>query len=220
VSLNLDGDMIYHAGASRTFKTVRARVDLKDARRLLVWDPKGRWAQTDRCTAVSTRHDLLRRLRSNPTGPARLAFVAFAKDDFDFWGAAAFWWGRAAGEKGIRTNVLAEEIANVTSPQKAPQGFHQLISQGLEFGITIHVITQSPMESEKTSFRNRTLLRVGQCERDDDAAYLARELRVPREKVDALKPLEYIERDRRTGITKKFSARKTRGLPIWNEVPL
>lgn len=225
--MNLDGDLIFHAGITRSGKTLKARQEVDQAKRLLVWDPKGKWAQLDRCSLVTDRVELVKLIRAVGAGPARIAFKALTRDDFDFWAETAFAWGCWGAQYDTRTNIVAEEIANVTSPNKAPIGFHRLISQGLEFGMTIHVLTQAPAESEKTSFRNRTLLRVFQVDREPDAAAMARELRVDKSQIDALKPLEYLERDRRTGILTKYTApikksadNRPGSYPKWTEVLL
>jgi hypothetical protein len=215
-----DGSLIVHVGASRTYKTLLARQQTRERKRLIVWDPKGKWVEQERCTAVLTVHDLVRKLRATGSGPLRVALVNTQRQCFGPWAEAAFWWTRWGAEQGTTTTGVAEEIANVTSSQKAPDGFHLYLSQGLEFGGDIYVITQSPTESEKTSIRNRTILRVGQCERADDAAYMAKELRIDQAKVDELQQLEFIERNRVTGTIKKFRGKGPRSNPKWNEVPL
>lgn len=222
--MNLDGDLIIHAGMTRTFKTLRARAETAGASRLIVWDPKGRWAELDRCAAVFTRRQLLDLVNATGTGPARIAFVSHDRQDFPYWCSVAFWWGRWAAEYGIRTVAVAEDTATYTGSQKAPEGVHELLSMGLEFGLSVYMLTTALAESEKTSIRNRTLLRVGQCDRDPDADLACKELKIPRAEIDLLKPLEFIERDRRAGTLKKFvpawrGANPPRN-PRWREVPL
>lgn len=191
----MDGTLIVTAGASRSGKTLLTRTETTKAKRLLVWDPKGAWAREDHCQPVTSRRALLAAIKATRyTGPARLAFISPARSDFGFWASTAFWWCRAAA-----ATVVAEETANVTNPAKAPDGWHLLLSQGLEFGATIHAITQRPAESDKTAIGNASIIRCFRCSRARDRAYMAAEMDCAVEKINALEQLEYWQKDHRTG---------------------
>lgn len=195
--MQTDGKLYVTTGRSRSGKTEITRRETANSPRLSVWDPKGQWAKKDRCERVTTRRELLRLMR-NQAGPLRLAFVSPEPADFDFWAQATFWWSRLSA-----ADCVAEEIANVTSPAKAPVGWHLLLSQGLEFGGDIHALTQRLSESDKTAVGNATLLRTFQLSRAKDRKYVAEEFDVPAEQVAALGHVEYLERDMRTGEVSK-----------------
>lgn len=188
-----DGDLIVTCGASRSGKTAITREETADAQRLIVWDPKGSWAREARCQRVDNMQALLSRICKTP-GPLRIALVTPDRGAFDLWAEAAYWWGRLAP-----CVVVAEEIANVTAPAKAPPGWHLLLSQGLEFGIDIHALTQRPAESDKTAIGNATLLRTFAMRRARDRQYIAAELDIDQADVAKLAELEYIGRNMRNG---------------------
>ena len=97
--------------------------------------------------------------------------------------------------------VVVEELADVTSPGKAPIYWGMLTRKGLRYGPEIYALTQRPSESDKTVMGNATVLHVHQCVLEIDAETLAAHLRVPVSQVDALDPFQWIERDRRTKTT-------------------
>jgi hypothetical protein len=138
----------------------------------------------------------------------RICFVSPSAKDFDFFAEGAFWFGRQCGG----CTVVAEEIANVTSPGKAAAGWHRLISQGLEFGIDIHAITQRPAESDKTCIGNCSVLRTFPMRRANDRRYIAAELDVHVDTVNDLKEAHYLSRDMKTGALREgrlsFAGRK------------
>jgi hypothetical protein len=160
------------------------------ARRLLVWDSVGEWGDRFKCERVRSVAELSRVIFRR----ARIAFdVPCTPENFAAFCRAAWIFIRAA--PGV---VVVEELADVTSPGKAPVYWGELIRKGLRYGPEIYALTQRPSESDKTVMGNASVLHVHQMARDDDARYMARELRCSVEQVDALKPFQWIERDRRT----------------------
>jgi len=132
-----------------------------------------------------------------PAAPvARLAFKAplMTRDAFDAFCRLAWVWVRVA-----RGTLIIEELAHVTSPGKAPPAWHEIVSAGLRYGPRLIAITQRPAESDKTCMGNATLLHCHQLARADDERYMARELKCPEQQIADLRPLQYLERDRRTG---------------------
>lgn len=133
-------------------------------------------------------------LTSAATDPLRVAFKGeLSADAFGQFCRIAFAWGRI--EPCV---VIAEELAWVTNPSKAPRGWLELVTGGLKYGIDILSITQRPAESDKTALSQASIVRCFQQERHDDAKYMAKELRVDQSRIDALERLHYIEKDRRT----------------------
>src|SRR3569623_2110456 len=67
-------------------------------------------------------------------GFERITAPAALIEAFDLWARAAFAWGNCT--------AVAEELAGVTTPGKAPPGWHQLVSRGRKRGIEVIGETQ------------------------------------------------------------------------------
>ncbi len=185
-----DGSLYVVTGASRTGKTTWVVGRVKNARRLLVWDSVGEWADRFGCERVRSVAELSRVIFRR----GRFAYdVPCTPENFAAFCRAAWIYIRA--NQGA---VVVEELADVTSPGKAPVYWGELIRKGLRYGPEIYALTQRPSESDKTVMGNASVLHVHQMARDEDTKYMARELRCDVSKVDALAPFEWIERDRRT----------------------
>jgi hypothetical protein len=194
-----DGALYAVAGASRSGKTLWTAQQVARERRLLVWDyPKGEWAVRYRCTRVSTFRELYE-LTKPGAPPRRLAFLRVSEkpgEDFENWARLA--WGYVQAHGGP---VVAEELSSVTHPGKAPPAWGNVCRMGLGYGANIFALSQRPSESDKTALGNATVIRAGRMAIPDDEQLLARYLRVPVRQVAALQPLDYIQRDARTGQT-------------------
>jgi hypothetical protein len=114
-------------------------------------------------------------------------------DDFPRFCRVAFAWGRLKP-----CAIIVEEISWVTHPGKAPDGWLEIVTGALKYGIDIVTITQRPAESDKTALGNATIVRCFQLELESDEKYMARHLRVDVAKLPA-RPLDFIEKDKRTG---------------------
>lgn len=159
---------------------------------MLVWDSVGEWGDRFGCRRVGSFREL-RALAASPK-PERLAFyVPGMAEHFDVFCALAWVWIRAA-----RGALVIEELAGVTSPGKAPRMWGEICRAGLRYGPRIVAVTQRPAESDKTCIGNATILHCHKMVREQDEAYMARELRVDAARLAALRPLEWIERDSRT----------------------
>lgn len=181
-------------GASRTGKTTWVVERVRSARRLLVWDSVGEFADLHQCQRVTTIFELAQAVK--PGAPARrIAYCApVSAESFGQFCRLAWVYIRAhAGAV-----LVVEELADVTTPGKAPIYWGEIVRKGLRYGPEIYAITQRPSESDKTVMGNASVLHVHQCALEIDAAYMARQLRVDMPQVDALVPFQWIERDRRT----------------------
>lgn len=192
-----DGKLIVVTGRTRSGKTLSTRRATAQETRLLVWDPKGKWAELDHCRALYTRQELFELAGAGAAG--RFAFIGQDRATFNFWAEAAYWWGRVAALRGARSVIVAEELSAFTSAGKAPAGWHLLLTQGLEFGLDIWCLVQRPAESDKTCIGNATRLKCFAMTRALDCAYMARELDCDAAEIQALRPLEFIERDMVSG---------------------
>lgn len=173
-------------GSSGSGKSTLVKREIHGRPRVLVWDVDAEYCDLPGFRIVRSGAELLRLLEVTRAG--RLAFVPRSAKDFELWSLAALAWGDCT--------VVAEETADVTSPGKAPAGWGQLVRRGRKRGVELYAVTQAPSESDKTVMRNRSRLLVGYLERADDRAYLARELDVDQGVIDALQPLEWLERRR------------------------
>jgi hypothetical protein len=100
-------------------------------------------------------------------------------------------------------------LAGVTSPAKAPEGWHTLVSRGRKRGIVIYGVTQRPSESDKTIMGNSTLKHVGMMPRAKDRKYMADEMDIDVRLLD-LEPLEYVEKSGKEVKKGRVIFRKTR----------
>lgn len=163
-----------------------------------MFDPKGKWAELDRCRALFTRRELYDVIRAGASG--RFAFISPRRADFGYWADCAYWWTRLGALHGLRSVIVAEELSAFTNAGKAPQGWHLAVTQGLEFALDIWALVQRPAESDKTCIGNATRLRAFAMTRAADCAYIARELDCPAREVAALAPLHYLQRDMVSGV--------------------
>ena len=200
-----DGSLYVVTGASRTGKTTWVELDTHASRRLLVWDSADEWSWRFRCRKVTSIAELAKLVV--PGAPdMRIAFcVPATRENFEAFCRLA--WVFIRVKEG---DVVAEEIADVTSPGKAPDAWGEIIRKGLRYGPRIYALTQRPSESDKTCFGNASVIHTHQMDRVDDGKYMAKELRIDVAQMDALKPYQFIERDRRTKALSTGVVRKPR----------
>lgn len=180
-------------GGSGSGKSAWTKQQVARAARLIVWDVDDEYGDAG-CKRVTRASELLALLRSaGKSKPARVAYVAPpTAAAFDYWARCVLAWGNCT--------AVAEELATVTNPGKAPPGWGSLVSRGRKYGIKIVGVTQRPSEADKTIMGNATLIHVGRMTRAGDRAYMAREMDIPQADIDRLKTLEYIERNAGGGI--------------------
>ncbi len=197
-----DGRLIVLAGASRSGKTAYTVKRVREEKRLLAWDPEDQWARLPGWRRVSTKAELLDWIQRK--GPAKLAYVAGGdlKEQFDYWAGCAMFWGRYMGPAVI----IAEELADVTTPAKAPGNWGILLRRGLKRGITIYAISQRWSEADKTAMGNASEFVLFRMSSGDDIKYLNRKTRVPVTELEGLQPLEYV----RLTVTGEFERGKLR----------
>jgi hypothetical protein len=193
LELRSDGTLHYVTGSMGSGKTswVRQRVDR--APRLLVWDGKGiDWGARERCQVVGPHE--LRAALFNARG--RYSYrVPVSRDSFAVFCRLAWIWGRH--RPGV---IVVDEIADVTTPGKAPAEWGEIARKSRAFGTDVYVTTQRPQECDKTAQGNAMIFHCGLMADADDQVYVARRLLggVPVDQVARLAPLEFLERDVRT----------------------
>lgn len=205
------GEMIVVVGASQSGKTYWTKQQMRGAERLIIWDREGQY--TD-CVdhVVGSRHELLSLIRRNPRR-LRVAFIPprCGRDElvghFTFWCDCAFALADLActhtgGDYSrLKTVIVAEELAHVTHPGKAPPGWDILLTTGLKRNAWIYGIMQRPSECDKTIMGNCSQIHCHGMQRAVDRQYMASEMDLP---VSALAALDrskwqFIHKDMRTG---------------------
>lgn len=182
-----DGERIVVTGSSGMGKSASAIEIVGAAPRLFVWDVDRQWCRLPRMRLASSAVELVELGRQ----ANRVAYFppATHADSFDFFCRVAWAWGQLGA--GV---VVAEELAAVTQPGKAPTSWGELIRRGRKYGITVVGVTQSVQESDKTLIRNASLIRCHYLTRSVDRRYMAHELDVAETSIESLQQLEYIER--------------------------
>lgn len=191
----VDGRLYVVAGASRSGKTAWTKKRVARARRVWAWDPEAQWCELPGWRKVTDRGQLLALAQS--AGPQKVAFVAGGdlKEAFDFWAACVMYAGRYVGP----LDAIAEELADVTTPSKAPGKWGILIRRGLKRGISLYCISQRWSEADKTAVGNASDFVIFRQASGDDVRYLARKTRVPEAHIEALVPLQFVHMDALTG---------------------
>lgn len=193
-----DGLLVLTVGASGSGKTAWVNRQTAKARRLLAWDIEGQ--HTAGAEVVRSRVRLAE--IANDPGPGRYAYIPASVRDFDFWARCAFLWVRRA--PGV---VVAEELADVTTPGKAPDGWGMLVRRGRKYGADIYAITQRPAESDKTAVGNAAIIHCCRMSRAQDRRYMAAEMDLQEREIAGLKGLDWVEKDMRTGKVRRGTLR-------------
>lgn len=179
-----DGRLIIVSGASRSGKTAWTRRQAAKARRVLVWDIEAQWCELPGFRKITSRAELFEAIQSSK--PARLAFVTSGSDireEFNFWAACVMLWGRYRGP----CVAIAEELADVSTPAKAPQEWGVLLRRGLKRGITIYAISQRWAEADKTGMNNASEFVVFRAV-GKDVKYMSERTGIPFDELESLRP--------------------------------
>lgn len=200
--LRAEGRAVLVVGATGSGKTYWTAEQVKGAARLLVWDCLGEWARRYRCRPVSSLLELGRLVSAEIHGeaaPARLAVQCLVtRENFQTFCQIAWVWLRYAPGA-----LVVEELADVTSPGKAPPAWGEIVRKGRHQAASVYALTQRPAESDKTIVGNAAAIHCGMMAFPDDRAYMARCLDVGIDQVTGLKPRAWIERDMRTRALRK-----------------
>jgi len=105
----------------------------------------------------------------------------------------AYAWGMCGNEINQHTTCIAEELADVTSPGKAPETWGVMLRQGLGWGMNIYGVSQRPAESDKTIMGNLTFIHAHFMSRAQDRKYIAEEMDINPDDIKALEQYKWIE---------------------------
>lgn len=149
-----------YMGESGSGKSSRMKVELlrdKPAR-LIIWDPKGEYAPFGDVIdgqSANGLQELVRRVLS--TKRFRLIFQPqrsrkAMRVQFNIFCKVA--------DEAREMTVVADELADVTEPNWAPEGWERLTRQGRHAGIRVMGASQSPSDLDKTFFDNCSKIAV------------------------------------------------------------
>lgn len=180
-------------GASGSGKSSLIKLELMHERpaRLVVWDPKREYGR--HAHSLAKLEELARAMRR---GTWSLAFTPAGsrkamRAQFDVFcklaNAARDCW------------CVVDELADVTEPNWAPEGWETLTRQGRHAGVTIRGASQRPADIDKSFYGNASRIAVFRMNAEGDVTRMAEILGVARDDVRNLKPLAFIERDMLTG---------------------
>lgn len=207
----LKAEHMYFCGNSGTGKSSKIKEMLKKAPRAIVFDPDDEYGDESGFLRVYNANDLLTLLKSHANKSLKVAFVAEGQKAFEFWANCAFAWRNCI--------AVAEEIADVTTPSKAPPAWGRLIRRGRKYGILICAVTQRPAEADKTILSNAAIIRTGALGRQADREAIAREMDCTADHITKLIPLDFIEFKRSDLSLKKGRLGESREVDLRKEPP-
>lgn len=190
----IDGRLVAVGGASRSGKTIWTSRAVADDERVFAWDPEDQWSGLKGWKKATTRGQLLAAIQT--PGPQKVAYVAGGNlpVEFNYWAGGVFYAGRYVGP----LSAIAEEVADVTTPSKAPGNWGILLRRGLKRGITIYAISQRWQEADKTALGNASEFVLFRQNGAVAGKYLERMTGVPAAEIPTDK-LDFIVFDPTTG---------------------
>jgi hypothetical protein len=199
----IEGEAGLFVGQSRYGKTTAViehvtRQAPGQGRRCIVWSIKekvddyaGRLGTTQ---VARTRKSLLDKIKRHAHDTdARIVYVPRDPGDFGWWAKVAMKWAKYGAEANLYTTVIAEELADVTSPAKAPPGWGELCRQGLGYGANVYGVSQRPAESDKTIVGNASFVHCHYLRRAGDRKYMAEELDTRAEHIARLARFQFVQ---------------------------
>lgn len=164
----------------------------KKVTRSMVWNPMQKKTRYDG-DEVTSLADLVERTRSKRF---RVVFVPVwdfevMREQFDVFCEVAL----------ERENLVfvAEELKHVTRPQWAPAHWRRVTGDGRQYGLRVFGATQRPAQVDGDFLGNATIIRTGRLVKADDIDVVTKYMRVERSQIEALAPLDWLEKDMETG---------------------
>lgn len=175
----------YICGNSGTGKSSTIKEHVKKARRVIVFDPDDEYGDITGFKRVYNVSELIALLMAHQHKSLKVAFVAEGVKAFELWCSCVFNWGECL--------AVAEEIADVTTPSKAPQQWGRLIRRGRKYNIQIMAVTQRPAEADKTILANAAVIRVCALGREGDRVAISREIQIDLKTLSKMVPLDWVQ---------------------------
>lgn len=190
-----DGRLCIISGASRSGKTVKTERLVRTFKTVFVWDIEAQWCKMKGFKKMSCYADLVKVVTTGKPGKYAYVSQGDMKADFDRFCRAVFHFGSYFGECA----AVLEELADVTTTAKAPEGWGILVRRGLKRGISLFPISQRWAEADKTAIGNATDFYLFRMSTGSDVDYMAKKTGVMRDRLADLKPLEFIHYNALTG---------------------
>lgn len=95
--------------------------------------------------------------------------------------------------------LVVEELRFVTKPSRAPVGWAQVCLTGRHKGLRVIGASQRPASIDKDFLGNATMIHCGRLVYPEDVRAVSRAGGIPEAAIQALKPLDWIEKDMQTG---------------------
>lgn len=102
---------------------------------------------------------------------------------------------------------VAEELANVTTPQWAPAAWRKMTTSGRHRLVRIYGVTQSPALVDKSFLGNCTLVHCCALREHAHRVAVARAMDIPDSEIATLVKFEFIEKDFETGQVTRASVK-------------
>jgi hypothetical protein len=190
----LDANIYGVMGSTGSGKSLYVKLHLlkKSCSRLAIWDYKREYGYD---LADTVTESITEAVRAMQAGRFRVVFRPSFSDkvrarQFDLF-CKAVWHAK-------NTFCIVEELAMVTTPQRAPEGWKQLTCTGRSEGITIVGLSQRPAQVDKDFFDNCTELHCGFLAGKRSRQVMAEELGIEEADIMGLGPLEYVHKNLRT----------------------
>ncbi len=168
----VDGQSFIFSGSNRTGKSAKASQVLAALKleTVFVWDIEAQWCEIKGFKKLSTLAELKQVVKAGKKGKYALVFVgADMQEGFNQFCACVFHYLQYFGPCGC----VAEELADVSSPGKAPQYWGMLVRRGLKRGLYLFSISQRWQEADKTAIGNSSEMFIFTPSTFDDAKYIA-----------------------------------------------
>ena len=186
-----EGRLTVVTGQSRWGKSYFVNQQIKKCPRVLVYDPKGKPDEWPGLYKVKSIHSMIAAMKKTGKGPGRYRLIDEQLQHFDHFCRAALVWSKQFGP----CVIIADELAEVTSPSKAPKGWGTVCRTVLGFGSDVYAVTQRPAESDKTCFGNASEFVCFGMARKRDREYMAAEMDIDVRFLSSLQKYECIRRE-------------------------
>ena len=190
-------------GASGSGKSEWVKRELRAARprRLLIWSPL---EATDRYSEFApVCRTLAAAARIVAAAGARGAFaVCFVPAGDDKARAAQFDFICRLASAAKNLTLVVEELKFVTRPSWSPMAWAAITLQGRHHGLTVYGTSQRPAHIDKDFLSNCTVIHTGMLGETLDLVPVANAMRLDakgRAALEALRPLEWMQKTRATG---------------------
>lgn len=172
---------------------LKQHIEALKPKRIIVWDPMREYGHIG--TVYTELAPLVAAISAAKRGRFAVVFQPATNDkqraaQFDVWCGIAY----AAGD----ALVLVEELKFVTRPSWAPARWSEITLTGRHRGLYVIGVSQRPASIDKDFFGSATLIHTGPLVFPEDIKTVAKAMNIPEAEIDALVPLQFIERNMET----------------------